>query len=394
MSSKASSATQDYGVVALIDGKTLQTIWNDYFPGRLHAIGVFSGNLVPPFSEDIDGDGVGDYIVGSSPPTTLGYRLRGISGADGSVLWTRDEQPTSYGYYSWWHHLQPDLDGDGIREVIGFLQPWYPQTGRLIAYSGRDGSIVWENDSLEDMIPNFANPPAGTGVRIYRSSPLGDLNRDGVSEIAVEAEFTVQYRFVKLWMDIFDGRTGQFLGREDLPETLAPYRPLAQTNTASWRVFPIGDVDGDGYYEWAMGVSGQQSPLFDVHMAIIGRRTLMTPLGVRINHPFDLKLDIPAGKNAPYHFLFSTGLQAFGGGYTLQGWDTFLAPGATLQWSLQNPSLSGQLDAQGYATVPMMVLPYLQLIGRTLYARAWIEDPAQPGRVLTQSSLGIIKIAS
>jgi hypothetical protein len=76
-----------------------------------------------------------------------------------------------------------DLDGDGVPDRVAgapgtpsFQFPPAPIFGRVVAYSGRDGSVLW------DVPGPFVGDRFGTDL-----ADAGDLNGDGVRDVAVAA---------------------------------------------------------------------------------------------------------------------------------------------------------------------------------------------------------------
>jgi hypothetical protein len=131
------------------------------------------GTSVRALQDDVDGDGIGDFIVGA-PGIDTAYVY---SGANGHVIYTKVGQTGSNFGFS--VSRAGDLDGDGIVDfVIG--SPDYVDgsgnvTGRVSAFAGKDGSKIWSVDGVADSKFGFAlaNP--------------GDLDGDSFGDIAVGA---------------------------------------------------------------------------------------------------------------------------------------------------------------------------------------------------------------
>ncbi|MCP4570440.1 MAG: VWA domain-containing protein [FCB group bacterium] len=133
--------------------------------------------------EDIDGDGVPDYIVGA-PFYDNVLNNRGqvymYSGIDGSLIrtyWGESEEDNLGQAVA----LAPDLSGDGIAEVIiGMPNRYHPslgyRPGMVIVLKGDDWSPIFYLDLGDD------------GDQIgYSLGVVGDIDGDGISDILVGA---------------------------------------------------------------------------------------------------------------------------------------------------------------------------------------------------------------
>ncbi|MAW61051.1 MAG: hypothetical protein CMJ94_09460 [Planctomycetes bacterium] len=133
---------------------------------------------------DINGDGHGDFAIGSwGAPTTQPFagRVDVHSGADGAVLYTI-EGTFDHGYLGDALDAVPDVDGDGVMElVIGAVGETFPygyNTGAVYLHSGATGALLqhWTGVS--------GNARMGTAVAGVR-----DLDGDGTGEVLVSAMF-------------------------------------------------------------------------------------------------------------------------------------------------------------------------------------------------------------
>ncbi len=125
---------------------------------------------------DVNRDGVSDYIVGA-PAGNLAVVY---SGADQTVLYQFNEAPgNGFGAAV---SGAGDLNGDGYADVIvGALRytpdPSLVWAGRVDAYSGADGSLLWSHSGPDD----HGRLGAGVGA-------VGDVNKDSVPDVVAAAD--------------------------------------------------------------------------------------------------------------------------------------------------------------------------------------------------------------
>ncbi|MCB9896683.1 MAG: FG-GAP repeat protein [Planctomycetes bacterium] len=194
---------------------------------------------------DLDGDGVPDIVVGS-PSADVGEQdngmLRAWSGADSSLLWTLvgsaagDRLGTHVRFVD-------DLDGDGVSDVITSTpfgtppaQPALKWSGLLRAHSGATGALLWEKRG------STANQFFG-----WTCDAIGDLNGDGRPEIASGApffDFPIPLETDSGFLGIYDGATGAAIH--------LLYGSSAGDGFGAV-VASIGDYDGDGVPDFAVG---------------------------------------------------------------------------------------------------------------------------------------------
>lgn len=245
--------------------------------------------------DDLDGDGVGEVIVGSAfSETENGFNtgsIRVLSGADGAVLLRRSgpEPGVQFGVSV---GALDDLDGDGLADLA--VGSWGdrdagPSAGAVYAVSGATGDTIWktlglipddhlgrnlavvadfDGDGFRDLV--VGAPEAlraglvGVGeVRVLSGFeggdlltlggiaaeerfgqqvvPLEDWNGDGVGEWGLAAPF--QFNYVGR-VQIHDGATGEELHRLEGPPTIG----LFGTSLTS-----LGDQDGNGVPELIVG---------------------------------------------------------------------------------------------------------------------------------------------
>jgi hypothetical protein len=251
---------------------------------------------------DVDGDGLGDYALGDPYDNTNGVdaglvELR--SGADHSLI------DTVYGgaagdLFGWALAGPGDVDGDGVPDwaasspratgSLGVIEG-----GRVVLHSGATSTALFtwrgthqghklgeqlfaiddlDGDGLDDILydrndvlgstPGLASVrSSATGAVIHELfgnvngeffagviAPAGDMNADGLADIAVTA-----LRWMGVYFDercqVYSGDDGTLL--HDFGDVVPQSGP-----SAAWTgppIAPLGDVDGDGYGDLAVGDS-------------------------------------------------------------------------------------------------------------------------------------------
>jgi len=174
---------------------------------------------------DLDGDGMDDIAIsdpGGSVPATIWI----ISGRKGWVIETLCSDDSS----RWFGHsisALPDVDGDGIGEILVGLAPSWaePAPGSVAIYSGRTRVLLRTLD-------------APVGVKRFGSRVVGlrDVDGDGAGDVLVtgDKKATDDFGFV------YSGRTGRLLYRTQVPSGVQPRS-----------IDSVGDVDADGIADLA-----------------------------------------------------------------------------------------------------------------------------------------------
>ncbi len=187
------------GMVRIYSGKS-GTVLFELTGKTSEAFGLF---ICAPGDMNLDGHpdlGVGsqgydagpDGTVGTVDDVSNGGRVYAISGKDGSNLWTVEgTEPSSTSSSGIGRAMGAigDVNGDGYAD-IGAGQQFYdvdpdgiPGTGdetlaagRIVALSGKDGSVIWTRMGLakEDWLKDSAG--------------VGDMNGDGYDDVVIASE--------------------------------------------------------------------------------------------------------------------------------------------------------------------------------------------------------------
>ncbi len=188
---------------------------------------------------DLDGDGVGDVVIG----TPWGGRsIIAISGKTGEQIWQHDTH--EYGDGGWVYEvaLTVDVDDDGLPDILAAAGDDANGSGPGGAYclSGASGGTIWHKRLV----------PYGTHVAAFSVRGIDDINGDGIPEVAVGTGDT-DPDVHRIWL--LNGATG---------DTIWSYI----TGTVVWSVAPIADITGDGKKDIVAGagISSGAVYLFDI----------------------------------------------------------------------------------------------------------------------------------
>ena len=185
---------------------------------------------------DVNGDGIGDVVVGSAYADFFFGKAHAISGADGSILREHYGQNT---YISYGESVAGvgDINHDGFDDyAAGEAASHYAGffAGSVFVYSGLDGSTLLRVDGTD------AEGYLGFGV-----DSLGDFDLDGTPDLLIGSPGkTLPGRSDTGAAGIYSGATGglifEFAGSSD------------QTSYGS-TVAGLGDQNGDHYPEVLIG---------------------------------------------------------------------------------------------------------------------------------------------
>ncbi|MFC4874916.1 FG-GAP-like repeat-containing protein [Negadavirga shengliensis] len=185
--------------------------WSLYLPH----LGTFSS----PRVADLNGDGVGDIIVGMGRLEfqATDTAVVALDGKLGTILWSLPASDHIFG-----SALLMDIDGDGVQDVvIG------GRSANLFAVNGKTGELIWEfaKEHLRPLIQkkyfNFYNPQL-----------IPDQTGDGLADILVSNGGDVlkvpydEDRPVGHLMTI-DASNGHIIGEAPMPDGKETYHSIA-----------------------------------------------------------------------------------------------------------------------------------------------------------------------
>ncbi len=147
----------------------------------LHRIPMWTSSLAGV--ADLDGDGLGDIIVGQPWFTVSAAVLSGATGEVIRIISPPMPIPPQYGDFGASVAAIPDLDGDGLPEIlIG------APTGRVGNLPLRPGAAHLYSGATGARLRTFGSPhPMQDGAFAYSLAPVSDANGDGRSEIVIGA---------------------------------------------------------------------------------------------------------------------------------------------------------------------------------------------------------------
>ncbi len=188
---------------------------------------------------DVNGDGISDLVVGAPRHDVMGTTDAGrvyiFSGADNSQLATADGTEVS-GQLGWSVAGVGDVNGDGTPDVVAGARLEDGNgvnSGKIYVFSGVDLSVIVSQ-----------NGPSGSAQFGYSVAGAGDVDGDGSPDIVAGAPFDT------------GGGSEAGLVRVMKGSDLAVIHTLTGTSAMTRFGFSVdggGDIDGDGFADIVVG---------------------------------------------------------------------------------------------------------------------------------------------
>jgi hypothetical protein len=214
------------GRVTVISGATFGGLYTLYGDHEGDAFGTSLAGI-----DDIDGDGYPDFLVSApgGPYQDLPGRVDVLSGYDGSLIHVHE----GYVEQGLGKHVARigDLNLDGFSEYAICSH----SGGDIDIYSGMDQTYMYS-----------------LGVDIYREraiASIGDVTGDGIAEIVIGSRHFKRD-------GIFVGRVCVFTGGDTV--LIREHIGVQTNDDFGSAVCSMGDVDSDGYDDYAAGAGGRR----------------------------------------------------------------------------------------------------------------------------------------
>lgn len=197
---------------------------------------------------DVDGDGIGDLVVGADESSPGGILDAGsafiVSGRDGSLLRRFDGEAVN-DFLGWSVDGCGDIDADGAPDVVvgaPFASPnARAEAGYAAIFSSATGARLHKFDG--------AAPSDQTGMSV---AGAGDLDGDSVPDVLVGAPLAdVNGRSNTGSVYVYSGADGHLIRRLD---------GVAQNDQFGFSVASIDDLSGDGVRDVLVGAPNHDGP--------------------------------------------------------------------------------------------------------------------------------------
>ncbi|MCB0189828.1 MAG: FG-GAP repeat protein, partial [Caldilineaceae bacterium] len=186
---------------------------------------------------DINGDTVPDIAIGATHQRMQQGQVFVFSGANGSLLYAiNNPYPTQIAIFGKAISGGGDLNGDARPDfVVGGYGIWNRWAGKLMVFSGKDGSLLYAKDD-----PNPVSGSFGDDVEM-----IGDVDGDSVADILVgawEHEMAGQ-------AFVYSGASGTLLYTLNHPNHTGGFYSFGRGLEG------IGDISGDNIPDLVVGVA-------------------------------------------------------------------------------------------------------------------------------------------
>ncbi len=224
---------------------------------------------------DLDGDGVGDLAVGASWDDDGGYNHGAVwvlfLNRDGTVKSQQKISDTKGGFTGWLDIIAHfgnsvaslgDLDGDGVVDLLvgeprdddGGYHSDVNRGAVWVLFLNRNGTVK-SHQKISDTQGGFTGILDDSDEFGYSATSLGDLDGDGVVDLAVGAWWDENggFHHGAVWV-LFLNRNGTVKSHQKISETEGGFTGrLDDDDRFGSSVASPGDLDGDGVADLAVG---------------------------------------------------------------------------------------------------------------------------------------------
>ena len=306
---------------------------------------------------DLDGDGYGDFAVGSPRADTPGPEAGAVqvySGRTGAELRRFEGRPGDVLGVS--VCTVGDFDGDGLEDLasggVDDFSSLTQRPGVVMVYSLAQGSLIatFRDDQ----------PSEGFGLAV---AGLSDANGDGYGELLVGAPFSGLV-----------GGNGLAAGSARMYSGLSGRRSFELDGDSNQdhlgaALAPAGDLNGDGLEDFLVGEPGG-NPFGDVYLYLAGPLLPITVTNLAAGQSAEIRIDggDPGARVDFFYCRSGFGVTGYGSGVSLDLASPAFQLGDTT------------VDAGGSARLPVQVPPGTTGLRVWFQAWQWQGGANPPGR--------------